>query len=101
MPARVICPKCGERQLLRPDPRGRPSRCERCRYPLEGAEVVAGEEPILAEPAEGEYYDDEQDLRRRPELPRKVMTAGIVWIVFGVLILIRVLLALIAPDAQA
>jgi uncharacterized integral membrane protein len=109
MPARITCPECGERQVVEDDPHGRRPRCVNCGYAFRRGDIAAGqpprpprrrdEEPILLEPAE-EDYADEPDLREPVELPRKVMTAGIVWIIFGILILINFLLQIVLVSQE-
>jgi hypothetical protein len=87
------CPHCGT--ALTMPPGGLPSGavCPSCGRPLHGAAVAPGAPPRAAAPVPRGYADDRWD---RPEvvpvtpapLPNSVKTAGIIWIVFGGLILL-------------
>src|SRR5438105_1444593 len=118
-PVTIPCPQCGA--VLRssnPLPAGKRVRCPKCGEPFSVPEA----EPVLEEPvveideddapaAEIDEHDDREtairrDAReRRVEYPSAVKAAGVIWIVFGGLLLVRaaigaVATAIVAPNAQ-
>jgi predicted Zn finger-like uncharacterized protein len=117
-PVTTPCPHCGAAlRSSNPPPAGKRVRCPKCGEPFSVPEA----EPVLEEsvveideddapPAEIDEGDDREPVRRgarehRVQYPSSVKTAGIIWIVFGGLLLVRAVIgavatAIVAPNHQ-
>lgn len=87
MPNSFTCPHCGAQQSVEPGA-GRGALCAACGRPLYGQAVAPGapaRAPVVLPVAE-----EEEPLRGEPPpLPGSVKAAGIIWIVFGGLVLLN------------
>jgi hypothetical protein len=106
------CPHCGTLHAL--DPGGLPpgARCTACGRPLDEAAIAPGTPLPAARRAPDPYADDRWDQPEAvpveaPRLPGQARAAGIIWIVFGGIILLNaavsllVALALAPPEERA
>jgi hypothetical protein len=95
----LACPDCGTEQFVEPGDQARV--CGRCGRPLADAAVTATPPtPPQRRRDDDDWYEPQPGPRRK--LPTTVLAAGIIWIVFGGLILLNgvVMLALMLFLAQ-
>jgi hypothetical protein len=101
------CPHCGMSQHVAPASLPPGAVCPGCGRPLHSASVAPGvPPPPVVYPADTGYADDsweqpEPAARLEPTIPGSVRAAGIIWIVFGALILLSGGLQLLAQLALA
>ncbi len=95
MPTTFPCPHCGMQLQAGPEPLPPGAVCPGCRRPLHAASVAPGAPPPPAVlPVPTAYADDDFERPARPApaptaIPGSVRAAGIIWIVFGALILLN------------
>src|SRR4051794_15986093 len=109
-----VCPHCGTPHTVPPDGPPPGATCTQCRRPLTAAAITAGAPPPpTVVPVEerpptvrraGRRRDEEDEWDApptgpAPPIPGSVRAAGIIWAVFGTLILLNFALQVIAALA--
>ncbi len=103
------CPHCGTPHSIPSEGMPDGGVCVNCGQLLQGVAVAPGTPPRTARPTESDYADDRWEraerVQREPRLPGTVRAAGIIWVVFGALILLsgglQILSQLVLAPPQA
>ena len=93
MSTAFTCPHCGTPHSIPSEGMPEGAVCVKCGQLLQGVAVRPGVPPRAARPIESGYADDaweqpEVVQREPPGIPGSVRAAGIIWVVFGALILL-------------
>lgn len=106
MSTAFTCPHCGAPQITGPGGPPPGAACTACGRPLHEAAVAPGAPPREARRAPERYADDRWDQPEvmpveAPRIPGSARAAGIIWIVFGGIILLNAAISLLIALALA